>query len=122
MGGEAKNFDEETGAFLNTNGSWEAGVNGANPGIQMKASPRVGDSYHQELLAGEAEDLATIVGINVALTLENGTSHNTLKVKEWNPLEADSIEFKYYAEGLGVIREEKLDVTGEVEKAIELQE
>ena len=34
---------------VSTEGSWEAGVDGAKPGIIMKATPKVGDSYRQEL-------------------------------------------------------------------------
>lgn len=120
MGETVDNFDEDTGEFVDNGGSWEAGVGGAQPGIQMKASPRFGDSYHQEFWAGEAEDLAAIVGVDVALTLENGASFNTLKFKEWNPLEADSTEFKYYAPGVGFVREEKFDDSGEIEEVIEL--
>jgi hypothetical protein len=47
----------EDGKVVSTEGSWEAGVNGAKPGIIMKANPRVGDAYRQEFLKGEAEDM-----------------------------------------------------------------
>lgn len=120
MGEDVDNYDEETGEFLDNEGAWEAGVDGAMPGIQMKASPRVGDSYRQEYLQGEAEDLAAIVGLNVELTLADDSMYSTLKAIEWNPLEEDSTEFKYFAPGVGFIREEKLDDTGEVEEAVEL--
>lgn len=120
MGEIAQNFDEDTGVFLNNDGSWESGVDGAMPGIQMLAEPRVGDSYRQEYLAGEAEDLAVIVASDVEITLEEGTTYSALIFKEWNPLEADSTEFKYFAPGVGFIREEKLDEAGDVAEAIEL--
>lgn len=120
MGEFVLNFDEDTGAFLNNDGSWEAGVDGAVPGIQMKADPRTGDSYRQEYLEGSAEDLAAIVDSDVEVMLEDGTTYSTFKIKEWNPLEEDSTEFKYYAAGVGFLREEKLDEAGEVVEAIEL--
>ncbi len=120
MGEDVDNYDEETGEFLDNEGAWEAGVDGAVPGIQMKATPRVGDSYHQEYWQGEAEDLAAIVGLDVALTLADDSMYSTLKAIEWNPLEEDSTEFKYFAPGIGFIREEKLDESGEVEEAVEL--
>ena len=46
-------FGEETatysgGQVLSTEGSWEAGVDGAQPGIIMLADPQVGDAYRQE--------------------------------------------------------------------------
>ncbi len=88
-------------------GAWEAGVDGAQPGIVMPANPRVGDSYRQEFYAGEAEDLAAIAATNVAITLSDATPYTTLKIKEWNPLEVPvAVEFKYYAPGVGLVREE----------------
>ena len=49
-------------------GSWETGVAGAQPGAVMLADPRVGDVYRQEYLAGEAEDQATILKLDGAVT------------------------------------------------------
>ena len=47
-------------------GAWEAGVDGAQPGIVMPARPRVGDSYPQEYYQGEAEDKPTVLAVNKA--------------------------------------------------------
>ena len=47
--------------MVSTEGSWQAGRDGAEPGIIMLAHPRVGDSYHQEFFVGEAEDQARVV-------------------------------------------------------------
>ncbi|MGH2764672.1 MAG: hypothetical protein ACRDKA_01980 [Actinomycetota bacterium] len=46
-------FGEETaeykgGEIVTRAGSWEAGVDGARPGIVMLAEPRVGDTFRQE--------------------------------------------------------------------------
>ncbi len=59
-------FGEETaeyedGEIVSTAGAWEAGVDGALPGIAMEADPTVGDSYRQEYYPGEAEDMAEVV-------------------------------------------------------------
>lgn len=97
---------------INHDGSWEAGVDGAEPGITMPANPRVGDSYRQEFLPDEAEDIAAIVGLDVSLELRDGASYITLKTRDWNPLDFEAgAEFKYYADGVGLVREE--DETGE---------
>ena len=103
------NYDDE-GNFLGTDsgGSFEWGVDGAQPGILIPASPRIGDSYRQEYYMDEAEDIAAVVGMEVPIMVE-GTTYSTLMTLEWNPLEEDSNEYKYYAEGIGVIREEKED-------------
>ena len=42
----------ENGKVVSTKGSWEAGVDGAKPGIIMPADPKVGQSYHQEYYPG----------------------------------------------------------------------
>ena len=39
--------DFENGQVISMAGSWEAGVDGAYPGIVMKADPKVGDSYRR---------------------------------------------------------------------------
>ena len=124
MGEDSKEIED--GEVVSTEGSWETGLDIddvgfiAVAGLKMKAAPRVGDSYHQEYLQGEAEDLAAIVGLDVALTLADDSMYSTLKAIEWNPLEEDSTEFKYFAPGIGFVREEKLDEAGEVEEAVEL--
>ena len=103
-------YDDE-GVLLGTDndGAWESGIEGAQPGIQMPSELRVGDSYRQEYLEGEAEDLAAIVSLAETITLADGSVYTTLKTREWNPLEVDSDEYKYYAEGIGLVREEDAD-------------
>ena len=64
-------FGEETaeyedGEIVSTAGAWEAGVDGALPGIVMEADPTVGDSYRQEYYPGEAEDMAEVVQTGVS--------------------------------------------------------
>lgn len=90
----------------NTDGSWEAGVNGALPGIIMKASPQHGDTYFQEYASGVAEDMATVLTTNETMTVPAGTYTNVLRTKEWTPLEGSSLEHKYYAPDVGLIMEQ----------------
>jgi len=47
--------------LISVDGSWQARVDGAGPGIVMPAGiPMVGDVYRQEWLVNDAEDLAEI--------------------------------------------------------------
>ena len=46
------------GKIKNHSGSFEAGVDGAQPGVIMPANPEPGMKYRQEYYAGEAEDAA----------------------------------------------------------------
>jgi hypothetical protein len=103
----------ENGKVVSTKGSWEAGVDGAEPGIVMEANPQVGDSYRQEYYEGEAEDMAEVLsldasGLNDAVSVPYGSFGNVLMTKEWNPLEPAVLEYKYYAPGTGLIGEEQI--------------
>ena len=91
----------DNGVPTGTEGSWEAGVDGAKPGITMEAHPKVGDSYRQEYLAGVAEDTADVLNLNKSVTVPYGAFTNCLKTKDYSPLEPDVVEYKYYAQGVG---------------------
>ena len=97
--------DYEDGEVVSTAGSWEAGVDGAQPGILMKGDPQVGDTYRQEYYAGEAEDMAEVLSLNESVTVAYGSFEDCLKTKEWTPLEPGIEENKYYAAGTGPIME-----------------
>lgn len=100
--GEDSN-DYENGKVVSTKGSWEAGVDGAKPGIVMKGNPQIGDSYRQEYYKGEAEDMGDVISLNESVTVPYGSFDNCLKTKDWTPLEPDFVEHKYYAPGVGVV-------------------
>ena len=91
----------EGGKMVYSDGSWEAGVDGAKPGIIMKAIPQTGNSYRQEFSPGKAEDMAEIVSLNESVSVPYGKFSGCLKTKEWNPLESGGNEFKYYCTEIG---------------------
>lgn len=101
-------FGEETseyedGEIVSTEGAWEAGVDGAQPGIAMPARPQVGDSYRQEYYASEAEDTAEVLSLTESATVPVGTYEDLLVTEDINPLEPEVVEHKYYARGVGPI-------------------
>lgn len=98
-----------------TSGSWEAGVNGAQPGIVMESDPQVPDSYRQEYLAGEAEDTAWVVYRGGTITVPYGKVRNILTTLEATRLEPGLYDRKVYGPGIGVLFEQAL--TGETEYA-----
>ncbi len=98
----------ENGEPVNTEGSWEAGVDGAQPGIVMPADPVERDAYRQEFYAGEAEDLAEVRRFESSLETPTETYADVLVTGEWTPLEPDVVEEKYYAEGVGLVLEIKV--------------
>jgi hypothetical protein len=107
LGEDVKNY--ENGKVVDTEGSFEAGVDGALPGIVMLAHPAVGDAYRQEYYAGTAEDLGEVTSVGGSKTVPAGDYTDVVVTKDWNPLEADVIEQKTYAPGIGVIYEEQLE-------------
>jgi hypothetical protein len=102
FGEDSKEY--ENGVVVSTEGSWEGGVAGAQPGIVMKAHPRVGDSYRQEYLEDEAEDRAQVLSLNESITVPYGPYSGCLKTKEWTRLEPGISENKYYAATVGMLK------------------
>lgn len=103
LGEDSKEYED--GKVVSTEGSWEAGVDGAQPGIVMQARPRVGQAYRQEYYAGEAEDLAQVTAVDARESVPFGDFDQLVVIKEWNPLEPDIVEDKYYAPGIGAVLE-----------------
>lgn len=96
-------------------GAWEAGLDVAGtgenalPGYAMPADPGPGDVYNQEYYPGEAEDRGEVVALGVEITLSDGTTYVCLQTLDTNPLDGGPGEFKYYAEGVGLVAEEPVD-------------
>ena len=84
-------------------GSWEAGVGGAEAGLVMAANPAAGDPYRQEFRKGIAEDMAQVVAVGDVVTVPQGKLTGCVKTKDWSMLEAGH-EFKWYAKGIGFVR------------------
>ncbi len=106
FGEDSKEYDE--GEVVSTAGSWEAGVDGALPGIIMLGDLQEGDAYYQEFYPGEAEDQAEVVSLTESVTVAYGSFEDCLKTKEWNPLEPGEEENKFYAPGVGLLLEEEV--------------
>lgn len=93
----------ENGKPVSTKGSWEAGVDGAQPGIVIPPSPKVGMAYRQEYYAGEAEDRAKILSVDERAEVPFGSYDRLLMTKDTTPLEPKILEHKFYAKGVGPI-------------------
>lgn len=95
----------ENGKVKSTEGSWEAGEDGAEPGMIMPADSKVGESYRQEYYKGEAEDIAKPLKLDGSARVPYGSFDNVLVTYEWTPLEPNIAEHKYYAPGVGNVLE-----------------
>jgi hypothetical protein len=113
-----KNF--EGGQLANFDGSFEAGKNGAKPGILIRANPEVGEVYRIEYaLKDEAEDVAEVLSLNATDTQVPFSDRGigpVLKTLDTTPLEPDVEEFKYYVPGVGFA----LEVDPETGERLEL--
>ena len=118
--GEAVDNYHINGTLQDHAGSWEAGMDGAQPGIIMPANPTVGFAYREEYYFNHAEDEAEITATGLTITIPLGTYSNCIKTRNWTDLEPDLNEYKYYAPGVGLIKEENVtDKTEIVLKAIQ---
>jgi hypothetical protein len=105
------------GGAVSTAGSWEAGVDGAQPGILMPANPTPGEPYRQGYRLGIAEDMAEIEALGESATVPAGTFTDCVRTEEWSELESGSAR-KWYAWGVGAVRSEATG--GEVETLVSI--
>jgi hypothetical protein len=108
--GEATSEYDANGHVTSHEGSWQAGVHGAQPGIFMPANPRIGQSGRQEYYAGHAEDRFVVLLLSAAVKVRYGSFKSALLTAEWTLLEPDVLSEKYYVKGVGTVKE--IDVAG----------
>ena len=104
--GESTAELDEHGRVTSTEGTWQAGRNGAKPGIYMPAHPAVGQSGRQEFYKGHAEDHFQVVSLSASVRVPYVSSKHTLLTKEWTPLEPAVLDHKYYVRGIGTVLEQ----------------
>jgi hypothetical protein len=71
LGEDTKEY--EGGKVVSTEGSWEAGVGGAQPGILLPADPRRDMAYRQEYHKGHAEDAARVLSLDMRAKVPAGS-------------------------------------------------
>ncbi len=101
LGEESTEFED--GVAVSTEGSWEAGVDGAQAGILVPANPEVGMTYRQEYYAGEAEDRGRILSLDEHIEVPYGTFDGCLQTEDTTPLDPEVLEHKYYCMGVGPV-------------------
>jgi hypothetical protein len=101
LGEDTKEY--ENGEVASTEGSWEAGVDGAQAGILLPAEPKVGMKYRQEYYEGKAEDAGEVLALDARVRVPFGAFEDVLQTKDTTPLEPDLVEHKFYAKGVGPV-------------------
>jgi hypothetical protein len=113
-------FGEDTatldpqGHVISTEGSFHAGVDGAQPGVFMQAHPELGRRFRQEWYQGHAEDTFKVLSLSAPVTVPYGTFKDALKTEETTALEPTVVDNKYFVKGIGEV--EELAVKGPLEK------
>jgi hypothetical protein len=74
----------------------------------MPARPVVGKTYRQELEPGVAEDEATVLGRHASTTVPIAHLGGLLQTRDFTRLEPNADEQKYYAKGIGLVREDSV--------------
>jgi hypothetical protein len=100
----------EDGRLVSTEGSFEAGVDGALAGIAVPADPAPGMSYRQEYSAGHAEDSGEVLSVTEIVEVPDGFFRDAMLTRDTNALEPDAAELKLYAPGVGPVL--TLDIAG----------
>jgi hypothetical protein len=113
LGEDTTEYDN--GRPVSKEGSWEAGVDGAEAGIVMLAHPRVGRRYREEHYPGHAEDGAKVLSRDEQVEVPYGHFTRVLMTKNFNPLEPKVLEYKLYARGIGPVLE--IGVSGDRDMA-----
>ena len=105
FGEDVDNYHD--GKVRDHKGSWIA--EGENRfGLAMPAAPDLDRCYFQEIAAGVALDCAKVVSLDASLSTPAGDFTGVLCVEETTSLEPGVKEYKYYARGIGLIKDEDM--------------
>jgi hypothetical protein len=95
----------KNGQVTSSEGSFKAGVDGAQPGIYLTGQPRPGQSARQEYYRGHAEDHFQVIRLHASVKVPYRSSKQALLTKEWTPLEPGVLDHKLYLRGIGTVLE-----------------
>jgi hypothetical protein len=93
------------GQVVSHEGAWLAGEGGARFGLAMPGSPLLGARYYQEIAPKRAMDRAEILSLSETMQTPAGKFTSVLKIEETTPLEPGEKAAKYYAAGIGLLKD-----------------
>jgi hypothetical protein len=92
------------GKVVGHSGAWLYGDQTQVPGLLMPGNPRVGNKFRSEDVPKITTEDNEVISLAETVTVPAGTYQNCLKIKE--TLSDGGVEYKYYAKGVGCIREQ----------------
>jgi hypothetical protein len=103
--GEDVDEYDASGRVTGHSGTWHAGENGAKAGIMMNSDIKKGLRYYQEVAPKVAMDRAEIVNVSESATVPAGKYTDVIKIEETTPIEPGYKAYKFYAKGIGLIKD-----------------
>ncbi len=119
--GESTAELDSKGHVTSTEGTWQAGRDGAVAGIYMPANPAVGNSGRQEFYKGHAEDHYRVLDLQASVTTPYTKSNAALLTEEWTPLEPGALDHKLYVRGIGVVLEKSVKGGNELAELVSVR-
>jgi len=99
-------------------GQWEAGVDGARPGIIMAGGAfLIGARYAQEIAPGVAMDRSEHIALGLELTVPAGTFQDCVEVLDTTSFEKNKNagDTKYYCPGTGIVVDNEIELVSVIE-------
>jgi hypothetical protein len=95
----------KNGKLVGHEGAWLSGVKGARFGLMMPGALKAGHKFYQEQAPGVGMDRAELVAVSETVTTPAGAFKNCVHMKETNALEKGMADHKWYAPGVGMVKE-----------------
>jgi hypothetical protein len=95
------------GKISGHSGAWLLGKDTPTPGVLLPAHPKVGDKFRSEDVLNITVEEDEVVSVSETVTVPAGTFHDCVKIRE-KAADGD-VEFKFYAPGVGCIKEVEID-------------
>lgn len=107
-------FGEDTaeldrhGHVTSRDGTWHAGVAGAQPGVFMQAHPQLHRRFRQEWAPPSAEDQFSAISRGLPVAVPYGRFRHALRTRETTAAEPGVVDRKVYARGIGEVVERSI--------------
>jgi hypothetical protein len=105
LGEDVDKFDEN-GKLAQHNppdDAWLTGKETPVPGVIIPAHPKVGDKFKSEDVSDKIDETDEVVAVDETTTVPAGKFEHCVKIAEQIP--GEGREYKFYAPGVGVVRE-----------------
>ncbi len=93
----------KNGKVIGHSGAWMFGKDTKTPGVLMPGHPKLGEFFKSEDVSKDIHEEDEVVAMGETVTVPAGTYEKCLKIKE--KLADGEIEYKYFAPGVGCVRE-----------------